>query len=158
MNPPKVVPKNHIQVQKERGNFVVEVTAKKCTKKRDARARLLFWLLNLVLFWRPRCRCRRRRRRRRWILTVSLWKNRKLAFTIKNLTGHFLFTGQFKINFRSIHTELWTVRRLNFRTVTVDPCEQNTWTHEFSTGLKLVRRSVNVAFLNIWRRVRHKES
>ena len=26
------------------------VTAKKCTKKRDARAKLLFWLLNLLLF------------------------------------------------------------------------------------------------------------
>ena len=25
-------------------------TAKKCTKKRDARAKLLFWLLNLLLF------------------------------------------------------------------------------------------------------------
>ena len=36
------------------------VTAKKCTKKRDARAKLLFWLLNLLLFWQPRCRGRRR--------------------------------------------------------------------------------------------------
>ena len=26
------------------------VTEKKCTKKRDARAKLLFWLLNLLLF------------------------------------------------------------------------------------------------------------
>ena len=29
-------------------------------KKRDAREKLLFWLLNLLLFWRPRCRRRRR--------------------------------------------------------------------------------------------------
>ena len=54
--------------QIERGNFVVAcvrplynvklgisrrsraVTAKKCTKKRDARANVLFWLLNLLLF------------------------------------------------------------------------------------------------------------
>ena len=35
-------------------------TAKKCTKKHDARAALLFWLLNLLLFWRSRCRRRRR--------------------------------------------------------------------------------------------------
>ena len=34
--------------------------AKECTKKRDARAKLLFWLLNLLLSWRPRCRRRRR--------------------------------------------------------------------------------------------------
>ena len=30
--------------------FCRAVTAKKCTKKRDARAKLLFWLLNLLLF------------------------------------------------------------------------------------------------------------
>ena len=35
------------------------VTAKKCTKKRDARAELLFCLFNLLLFWRSRCRRRR---------------------------------------------------------------------------------------------------
>ena len=36
------------------------VTAKKCTIKRDVPAKLLFWLLNLLLFWRFRSRrCRR---------------------------------------------------------------------------------------------------
>ena len=29
-------------------------------KKRDARAKLLFWLLNLLLLWRSRCRPRLR--------------------------------------------------------------------------------------------------
>ena len=38
---------------------VVQWTSKKSTKKRDARAELLFWSLNLLLFW-SRC-CRRRR-------------------------------------------------------------------------------------------------
>ena len=32
-----------------------EVTTKKCTKKRDARAKLLFCLINLFLFTRSRC-------------------------------------------------------------------------------------------------------
>ena len=36
------------------------MTAKKCIKKRDARAKLLFWLLNLLLLWSSRCRRRRR--------------------------------------------------------------------------------------------------
>ena len=35
------------------------VTVKKCTKKRDARAELLFCLFNQLLFWRSRCRRRR---------------------------------------------------------------------------------------------------
>ena len=33
---------------------VVQWTSKKCTKKRDARAELLFWSLNLLLFWSRR--------------------------------------------------------------------------------------------------------
>ena len=37
-------------------------TGKKCTKKCDARAKLLFCLFNLLFFWRSRCRSRR------WIL------------------------------------------------------------------------------------------
>ena len=37
---------------------LVQWTSKKCTKKRDARAELLFWSLNLLLFWS----CRRRSR------------------------------------------------------------------------------------------------
>ena len=38
---------------------VLTVTVKKCTKKRDARAKLLFCLVKLLLFWRSRCRHRR---------------------------------------------------------------------------------------------------
>ena len=34
-----------------------EVTTKKCTKKRDARAKLLFCLINLFLFTPSRCSC-----------------------------------------------------------------------------------------------------
>ena len=35
----------------------LEVTTKKCTKKRDPRAKLLFCLINLFLFTRSRCSC-----------------------------------------------------------------------------------------------------
>ena len=35
---------------------VVQWTSKKCTKKSDARAELLFWSLNLLLFWNCRLR------------------------------------------------------------------------------------------------------
>ena len=38
---------------------VVQWTSKKCTKKRDARAELLFWSLNLLCFWSRRCGRRR---------------------------------------------------------------------------------------------------
>ena len=38
---------------------VVQWTSKKCTKKRDARAELLFWSLNLLFFWSRRCGRRR---------------------------------------------------------------------------------------------------
>ena len=41
---------------------VVQLTSKKCTKKRDARAQLLFWsLIKPIVFWSRRCGCRRRR-------------------------------------------------------------------------------------------------
>ena len=36
-------------------------TSKKCTKKRHARAELLFWSLNLLYFWSRRCGRRRGR-------------------------------------------------------------------------------------------------
>ena len=36
-------------------------TSKKCTKKRHARAELLFWSLNLLYFWIRRCGRRRGR-------------------------------------------------------------------------------------------------
>ena len=53
-----------VPVLKWTWNFVISRrscagTAKKCTKKRDARAELLFCSLNLLLFWRSPC-CRRR--------------------------------------------------------------------------------------------------
>ena len=38
---------------------VVQWTSKKCAKKRDARAELLFWSLNLLFFWSRRCGRRR---------------------------------------------------------------------------------------------------
>ena len=44
---------------------VVQWTSKKCTKKRDARAELLFWSLNLLLFWSRRCG-----RRRSWLSSL----------------------------------------------------------------------------------------
>ena len=38
---------------------VVQWTLKKCTKKRDERAELLFLSLNLLIFWSRRCGRRR---------------------------------------------------------------------------------------------------
>ena len=38
---------------------VVQWTSKRCIKKRDARAELLFWSLNLLFFWSRRCGRRR---------------------------------------------------------------------------------------------------
>ena len=62
---------------------VVQWTLKKCTKKRDARAELLFWSLNLLFFWSRRCgrrrsclssliKQRRRRRQRERQKTIGL--------------------------------------------------------------------------------------
>ena len=62
----------------------------------------------------------------------------------ETFTADTVYTGPFNF-FGSVHTELWTVRRLNFRTKKVIPCERNTLTHEFSTGRKLVRCCVNDA-------------
>ena len=56
-------------IKREIGHFhvvVVQKQAKKCTKKRDARAKLLFCLWNLLFFWRSRCHPRR------WILKSVL--------------------------------------------------------------------------------------
>ena len=39
----------------------MQSTSKKCTKKRHARAELLFWSLNLLYFWTRRCGRRRGR-------------------------------------------------------------------------------------------------
>ena len=48
-------------------DVVVQWTSKKCTKKRDARAEVLFWSLNLLFFWSRRCG------RRRSCLSSLLW-------------------------------------------------------------------------------------
>ena len=51
---------------------VVQWTSKKCTKKRDARAELLFWSLKLLFFWS--CRCGRRHSCLSSLLThISTW-------------------------------------------------------------------------------------
>ena len=69
------------------------LTVMKCTKKRDARAELLFCLFNQLLFWRSRCR------RRRGILK-SLVSCSVLFKAFLNLTSckrwiWFLESGQF---------------------------------------------------------------
>ena len=46
--------------------MVVQKQEKKCTKKRDARAKLLFFLIKPIFFLRFRCRSRR------WILKFLL--------------------------------------------------------------------------------------
>ena len=53
---------------------VVQWTSKKCTKNRDARAELLFWSLNLLLFWSRRCG------RRRSCLSSLMWGGRQKIF------------------------------------------------------------------------------
>ena len=90
--------KSLIQVKKDKENFVVAClhprsikyemafsrrslakTAKKCTKKCDARAKLLF-CLNLLPLWRSRCRRRRLILRsiicecNQWVQCFSDWK------------------------------------------------------------------------------------
>ena len=73
---------------------VVQWTSKKCTKKRDARAELLFWSLNLLLFWSRRCG---RRRSCFWLLNflvrnlpwtrllLTYWGDLEQVFYKKNL-------------------------------------------------------------------------
>ena len=49
-------------IKRQIGRFhvvVVQWTSKKCTKKRDARAELLFWSLKLLFFWSRLCGRRR---------------------------------------------------------------------------------------------------
>ena len=61
---------------------VVQKRAKKCTKKREARAKLLFCFWNLLLFLRSRCRLRR------WILksliTNTFWHSFFLTHSSRN--------------------------------------------------------------------------
>ena len=56
--------------------IVVQKRAKECTKKRDARANLLFCFWNLLFFWRSRCRLRR------WILKSLFWRENVIAVII----------------------------------------------------------------------------
>ena len=106
--------KDFTQVQKEEGKFVVvyistssikrqirrfhvvvvQWTSKECTKKRDARAELLFWSLNLLFFWSRRCG---RRRSCFWLLNflvrnlpwtqllLTYWGDLEQVFYKKNL-------------------------------------------------------------------------
>ena len=62
-------------IKRRIGRFHVEVvqwTSKKCTKKRDARAELLFWPLNRLFFWSRRCG---RRRSCLSSLIIELWRH-----------------------------------------------------------------------------------
>ena len=61
-------------IKRQIGRFyvvVVQWTSKKCTKRRDARAELLFWPLNLLFFWT--CRCGRRRSCLSSLFRPSVW-------------------------------------------------------------------------------------
>ena len=59
---------------------VVQLTAKKCTKKRDARAKLLFCLVKLILIWLSR-----RRRILNFLLSIWSVKNRIFSGQIQLL-------------------------------------------------------------------------
>ena len=106
--------KDFIQVQKEEGIrrrmstssmkrpvrrfhvVVVQWTSKKCTKKRDARAELLFWSLNLLFFWSRRCG-RRRSCLSSLILThISSWAaaTRVLSRSKRDNPGNEVESGQ----------------------------------------------------------------
>ena len=59
---PGELPYVHVPIKRQIRRFhvvVVQWTSKKCTKKREARAELLFWSLNRLFFWSCRW-CRRR--------------------------------------------------------------------------------------------------
>ena len=59
---------------------IMQRLQKKCKKKRDARAKLLFYSLNPLLFWRSRCR--RRRNFVRSLFTISVrTRARSLLFS-----------------------------------------------------------------------------
>ena len=67
---------------------VVQCTSKKCTKKRDARAELLFWSLNLLVllfFWSRRCGRRRSCLSSLLITTMTKMIMAKLETTIHSL-------------------------------------------------------------------------
>ena len=64
---------------------VVQCTSKKCTKKRNTRAELLFWSLNLLLFWSRRCDRRRSCLNSLLITTMTKMIMAKLERTIHSL-------------------------------------------------------------------------
>ena len=72
---------------------VVQWTSKKCTKKRDARAELLFWSLNLLFFWS---------RRRRCCLSSLKWQiaytGIRFNYCKAGKTAHFLSTSTRPVN------------------------------------------------------------
>ena len=68
---------------------VVQCTSKKCTKKRDAPAELLFWSLNLLLFWSRRCG-RRRSCLSSLLITTRTTTTTKMILAKLESTIHFL--------------------------------------------------------------------
>ena len=82
---------------------VVQKRAKKCTKKRDARAKLLFYLQNLLFFWRSRSRPRR------WILK-SLLTTSPIGVTTKPFSRHKYSVPQTFLVLTHLNTNL--LRRL----------------------------------------------
>ena len=100
---------------------VVQWTSKKCTKKRDARAELLFWSLNLLFFWSRRCG------RRRGCLSSLI--TRSHVRYIKILTGLrgflVIFLSIFGLVFFVFKSLLGIARqwsRKNFAILTLKPC------------------------------------
>ena len=61
--------------------LVVQWTSKKWTKKRDTRAELLFWSLNLLFFWSRRCG--RRRSCLSSLISAKLFKRPSWMQTLK---------------------------------------------------------------------------
>ena len=92
-------------------HVAVMQTAKKCTKKRDARAELLFCSLNLLLFWRSRCR-----RRRSFARSLITWTWRVLSYYIALLM---LKSGQMNYNWDIAHLKCFTQQfwDVNFQSV-----------------------------------------
>ena len=74
---------------------VVQLTSKKCTKKRDAREELLFWsLIKPVVFWSRRCG------RRRSCLSSLMLKINDILAAVSLLTA--LSLGPFPMTFEKL--------------------------------------------------------
>ena len=82
-------------------------SAKKCTKKRDARAKFLLCYLNLLLFCRSRCR-----RRRRCLSSILFWsKNCATMVTWRHTS---LFCNTFCKSNHNIHLRSNGLTRFGF--------------------------------------------